>query len=374
MTDFSMRNEPLYGTSSIIGITDTINEQSTGVGVTIDGVLLKDSIVSTDTINEQSAGVGVTIDGVLLKDSIVSTDTINEQSAGVGVTIDGVLLKDSIVSTDTINEQSTGVGVTIDGVLLKDSIVSTDTINEQSTGVGVTIDGVLLKDSIVNTNTISPKSGTTTTVSQDLTVNGDTNTVQLGLETLYINTGGSIVTADNVNDDVSKWLKLSIVDGGEIVYIPCYTAANTVLPTILPYVPCSSWISFGLTSGNDQDGAIVWETNSSSVDGDITINVDLDTFNVTVAGTYLVLTTIVCDMVAGVDEGSVWLRFRADTATIVDSRINIGNISNLGNYATIGVTYTGTLSPGVNYDFYVTMYYDNAYTYQGSHGSIIRLV
>ena len=56
--------------------------------------------VSTDTISEKTAAAGVTIDGVLLKDSAVTTDTINEKTAAAGVTIDGTLLKDKAVYPD----------------------------------------------------------------------------------------------------------------------------------------------------------------------------------------------------------------------------------------------------------------------------------
>lgn len=119
--------------------------QNSGATLSDTGVLTVTE-VSTDTISEKTAAAGVTIDGVLLKDSAVTTDTINEKTAAAGVTVDGVLLKDSAVNTDTINEKTSAAGVTIDGVLLKDSAVTTDTINEKTSGAGVTIDGTLLKD------------------------------------------------------------------------------------------------------------------------------------------------------------------------------------------------------------------------------------
>ena len=52
------------------------------------------STVQVDTINESTTGSGVTIDGVLIKDNAVNTDTITEKTSGSGVTIDGVLIKD----------------------------------------------------------------------------------------------------------------------------------------------------------------------------------------------------------------------------------------------------------------------------------------
>lgn len=108
--------------------TDTISELTSAAGVTVDGVLLKDSQVNTDQINEKTGATGVTIDGVLLKDSVVKTDTIVEKTSATGVTADGVLLKDggivcadaATLEVDTVNEATAAAGVTVDGVLLKD--------------------------------------------------------------------------------------------------------------------------------------------------------------------------------------------------------------------------------------------------------------
>ena len=56
------------------------------------------STVQVDTINESTTGSGVTVDGVLIKDNAVNTDTITEKTSGSGVTIDGLLIKDSNVT------------------------------------------------------------------------------------------------------------------------------------------------------------------------------------------------------------------------------------------------------------------------------------
>jgi len=59
--------------------------------------------VQTDIVNETSgSGNGVTIDGVLLKDSEVNTDTINEaDGSGNGVTVDGVTNKGGFLGVGT---------------------------------------------------------------------------------------------------------------------------------------------------------------------------------------------------------------------------------------------------------------------------------
>jgi hypothetical protein len=82
---------------------------SDGDGVTVGGALVVSgattlttvsaTVVQSDTVSEKTSAAGVTVDGVLLKDSQVTTDQINEKTSAAGVTIDGVLLKDSGVVT-----------------------------------------------------------------------------------------------------------------------------------------------------------------------------------------------------------------------------------------------------------------------------------
>lgn len=78
-------------------IIDTVNDITDGT-YTIDDLtvetLTATTSITTDVINEQTSAAGVTIDGVLLKDSTVKTDTIKEKTAANGVNIDGVVCKD----------------------------------------------------------------------------------------------------------------------------------------------------------------------------------------------------------------------------------------------------------------------------------------
>ncbi len=60
------------------------------------------SELNVDTINEQTSANGVTIDGVKLKDNAVETDTISEKTSGSGVTIDSVLVKDGIAHSGIV--------------------------------------------------------------------------------------------------------------------------------------------------------------------------------------------------------------------------------------------------------------------------------
>ena len=76
----------------------------TGKVLAISGGTLK-----SDAVSEYTAAAGVTVDGVLLKDSAVSVDTINEKTSAAGVTVDGALLKDggaTFTGNVTLNAQS----------------------------------------------------------------------------------------------------------------------------------------------------------------------------------------------------------------------------------------------------------------------------
>ena len=60
------------------------------------------STVQVDTINESTTGSGVTVDGVLIKDNAVNTDTITEKTSATGVTIDGLLIKDGVAHSGLV--------------------------------------------------------------------------------------------------------------------------------------------------------------------------------------------------------------------------------------------------------------------------------
>lgn len=122
------------------GEFDIINEETSGSGVTVDGVLIKDSQVTTNTINEKTAAAGVTADGVLLKDSkvTVANGTVADPSVIVGSGGNGFYQVSVLQVGASINDTLVG-GFNSAGVF-------TDTIAEQTSTVGVTVDGALIKD------------------------------------------------------------------------------------------------------------------------------------------------------------------------------------------------------------------------------------
>ena len=65
------------------------------MSIEIDGV---NNIIKTNTISETTSGSGVTIDGVKLKDNAILTDTISEKTSANGVSIDSLIIKDQKIT------------------------------------------------------------------------------------------------------------------------------------------------------------------------------------------------------------------------------------------------------------------------------------
>ena len=110
--------------------TDSIVENLTGNGVTVEGVLLKDSIVRVNDILEKTGNVGVTIDGVLIKDGVVETDDMTEKTGAAGVTIETTLHKDGYIVPGT----TIGGGTPVQDALYTDNICKA-WVNFDGTGV-----------------------------------------------------------------------------------------------------------------------------------------------------------------------------------------------------------------------------------------------
>jgi len=193
---------------------DTIAEQTSGSGVTLDGVTLKDGATVANTISEKTAGNGVAVDGVKLKDGSYLIWSNNQEIYGQypaalvvhmptarasgGVTnaaqfllistdtnivdgwvsdIAGLQARDSDGNTNayawiriTIDDQTEGTEdaswsfptkidgsnveqfkITAAGIETPGS-VATDTIVEKTAGNGVVADSVTLKDGGVQTS------------------------------------------------------------------------------------------------------------------------------------------------------------------------------------------------------------------------------
>lgn len=141
-----------------------------------------------DTISEATSAAGVTIDGVLLKDSAVSTDTISEKTGGSGVTVDGVLLKDSTV-TGGLDTGVTAAGLTVTGTTIAADGTDTNisvTVTPKGTGVVTTASSY--SDGAGKLRAI-PQSGSAKTTGYTLA------TTDVG-EFIEVGSGGSITIPD----------------------------------------------------------------------------------------------------------------------------------------------------------------------------------
>lgn len=102
-------------------LTDTISETTAAAGVTIDGVLVKDNHVDAangadfgpiiiDGLGNISDAVQIDTETLNASDSI-ATNSILEQTAGIGITIDGVLLKDGYIDPTDASTSRTNLGL-----------------------------------------------------------------------------------------------------------------------------------------------------------------------------------------------------------------------------------------------------------------------
>ena len=95
------------------------------------GVLNTDE-VKTDIISEKTSGAGVTIDGVLIKDGGVSfadgaalaADVISEKTSAAGVTVDGALIKDGSFVGKQATATATAAGLTTGALTGADQFVT----------------------------------------------------------------------------------------------------------------------------------------------------------------------------------------------------------------------------------------------------------
>tara|TARA_R100000808_G_C2124299_1_gene134838 strand:+ start:5 stop:1291 length:1287 start_codon:yes stop_codon:yes gene_type:complete len=92
------------------------------------------SEIKVDTISENTSANGVSIDGVTLKDNAVLTDSISEKTSANGVVIDSVTLKDGGITatTATFND---GVAINIDDN--SDGLTITSTDADATNGPGL---------------------------------------------------------------------------------------------------------------------------------------------------------------------------------------------------------------------------------------------
>lgn len=178
---------------------------------------------------------------------VISTNTISEQTVGSGVTVDGVLVKDSSIAladgtvgnlavklgADTNNGiygiSDTQMGFAVEGVLVGGTDTAgffTGNIAEQVGGAGVTVDSLLLKDGGASANSMF--AGFFPTIaSQALSGAGAVNVT--AYLTKYTSTGGAQALTIASGAQIGQRKKVQhIVDGGSGVMTGVYVGGTTI--------------------------------------------------------------------------------------------------------------------------------------------------
>ena len=186
-----------------LDITGTLNTTS---DTSIRGTL------TVNTINEVSANNGVSVEGVLLKDSIVNSDTIVSQSANTNLTLSGngsgvVSISDSLIVDSITARSGTNTNLTLagkgTGTVDITTAMTVDSISSRTTDANLILSGNGAGDVRINDDlevTASVKSDTITTY------NADTNLTLTGNGTgiVYVNDNFDVngtITATTVSAD-----------------------------------------------------------------------------------------------------------------------------------------------------------------------------
>jgi len=288
----------------------------------LDGTRPMTGALQSDAIDEATATVGVTVDGVLLKDSQVSTDQINEKTATAGVTIDGVLLKDTQVTADWVNsdtlaEKTLNNGVAIEGITFKDSQVTTaitflGTSRVSSAPVsGTDIANKDYADSLVGAAHVS------TSVGAGDNAKGVLLSGSGQLSNTFINEG-ALTVANQTRAD-SDYANFPLLDGTRPM-----TGALQV-DTISETTPAA-----GVTA----DGVLLKDFQVSTD----TINELTATVGVTIDGVLLKDGVVTADTI---NETTPAAGVTADGVLLKDAQVNVDVINEAT--ATVGVTVDGVL-------------------------------
>ena len=360
------------GDISITGTlsTDTINEKTTGSGVTIDSVLLKDNNITAHTISAQNYSVGGTnfisasrqgnFRDLEVKND-VNTATILLSGGTNGVSGGDISITGTL-SSDTISEKTSAAGVTIDSVLLKDNNVTAHTISAQNYSVGnVNFISASRQGNFrdlevkndVNTATILLSGGTSGVSGGDISITGTLST-----DTISEKTSAAGVTIDSVllkdNNITAHTISAQNYSVGGTNFISASRQGNFRDLEVKDNANNSTILLSGGTSGVSGGdisitGTLSTDTISEKTSGSgVTIDSvllkdgNISAGNATITGTASVSSTL--SAATGSTIGTLTL---AD-GSITDSSgaISFGNenLSTTGTLASGNATITGTVS------------------------------
>jgi hypothetical protein len=215
-------------------LADTINDQAVNLAVSIapGGTVVfsainsvnweaSNQVISTNTISEATVTSGVTVDGVLIKDSSVALADGLVSNLAVKI---GADLNNGIYGIS-----DTQMGFAVEGVLVGGANTTglfTDVLAEQTGSTGVTVDGLLIKDGGASANSMF--AGFFPTIAaQALSGPGAVNVT--AYLTQYTSTGAADALTLAAGTQIGQRKKvLHIVDGGSAVLTATYIGGSTI--------------------------------------------------------------------------------------------------------------------------------------------------
>ena len=263
----------VVSSSHLISSTTTLTTQITFSG----GIL-------TNTIFEESTGVGVTIEEVNITDNIITSSTQN-QNLVFNITGSAVVQCIPVFEVDDINERTLNAGVTIDGILMKDLSITAvqliapagfDLILQSTDGIvaindDCEINGTLLVTGIVTlSNTLKVDSIIANTTNGDLTISGNgagnvVSTTPMTIDSFTDIRNGVITTdkvAGNNNDDL---ILAAGAGGGTFIILDDTTKVDTIVS--------KSGFGIDIESGNINGETLTFDfLQSGTTDTDLTLS------------------------------------------------------------------------------------------------------
>jgi hypothetical protein len=216
---------PLTSVSPVLSGNVTISTDSIGPALKVTQIGTGNAIVVQDetdpdttpfvVTNTGSVGIGTTVPATKLAvNGTISTDTIAEYTSAAGVTIDGVVVKDSAIAGDYLRIAAKTVQATTTGTSIS------------FTGIPTWVKRVTVMFAGVSTDSTSPilvKLGTSGGIASTGYIATGAR-IASGSTTVDTSTAGFLINSTAAADTVSGTLVISVLDPTNYYYIADHTA------------------------------------------------------------------------------------------------------------------------------------------------------
>ena len=304
--------------------------------------------IDVDTIGDLSGG-GITVnnainfDAAATFDTTIGVDTINELSSGVGVTVDSVLLKDGSVTGGLLAQAGDTVDVSAATMTFADNQISGDKV-EGGTIAGITITNLVATSADINGGTVdaaviggaTSAAATFTTMASD-SVNIDGGAADGTIVGANTSAAGTFSTLTSASADING----GAVDGTII------GAAASAAGTFTTMTSDTVDINGGAIDG------VTLASSSVNIDGGAVDGTVIGA-NASAAGTFSTLTSASAALTGGTATGMTTVtatNLNSGNATITGGTISGTDVDLSGQTLTLGndsvsgdVIHNGTIS------------------------------